>query len=381
MKNSAKYILIFIPFLFACQPSEKEQPQNEITAQKNPSLIVVSKEQFEKNRMDFDTLSVTISPDGIRATGIIDVPPENRVSLSPLMGGYVTYNPFLVGDHVQKGQLLLRLENPEFVTLQQEYLEIREQLKYLREEYTRHKELLEEQITSRKNFLRAESEYRSANATYFGLRKRLQLLDLDPDRVTPENITSQISIYAPISGSITKIHVTKGSFANPSSPALEIINGDHLHLEINVFEKDVMKVKRGQKISFQVPEAAKETFPAEVHLISEALSDQRTIRVHGHIPDSLKNNFVVGMYVEAMIQNNPFKEDKPTDLSAASAAVVEKEGRYFILILEKDESDAYTFRQVAVSAGAEIEGRRILRSPDLSVNSVVLKKGAFDLVR
>ena len=380
MKNSILYLFISL-FVFGCQSAEKDQPQQQTPpSREDPSLIEVSKSQFAKNGMDLDTLTITHVADGIRATGIIDVPPENRVSLSPLMGGYILYNPYLVGDHVKKGQLLLTMENPEFVSLQQEYLEVREELKYLREEYTRYKELLKENITSKKNFLRAESAYQSANAKYFGLRKRLQMLTMDPDKISAETITSEFSIYSPITGSITKINVTKGSYANAASPALEIINTDHLHLELNIFEKDVMKVKEGQKIAFKAPEASSELFPAEVHLISEALSEKRTIRIHGHIPDSLKNKLVVGMYVEALIQSSDPAGEIQQELSASTAAVIEKEGSYYVLVLENESPENYTFRQVAVEAGRETEGRRVLRAKALKPNTVLLNKGAFDLV-
>ena len=381
MKNLSGYLFFLIPLLIGCQSTEKEQPQQETVPREDTGLILVSKEQFRTNQMEFDTLKPAIAFEGIRATGIIDVPPENRVSLSPVMGGYVTYNPLLVGDQVKKGQLLLTLENPEFVSLQQEYLEVREKLKYLKEEYDRNKELLKEQITSRKNYLRAESDYQSANAQYYGLRKRLELLNVDPDQINPENISSEFHIYAPITGSINQININKGSFAAPSTPALEIINSEHLHLELNIFEKDVMKVKKGQKLIFRVPESSTAYFPAEVHLISEALSENRTVRIHGHIPDSLKNKLVVGMYVEAVIQNEMPDGDDQKAVSASTAAVVEKDGVYYLLVLEEEKEDSYLFRQIAVDAAPESEGRRILRGTPLTPNTLILGKGAFDLVR
>ena len=381
MKNLSGYLFFLIPLLIGCRSTEKEQPQQETVPREDTGLILVSKEQFRTNQMEFDTLKPAIAFEGIRATGIIDVPPENRVSLSPVMGGYVTYNPLLVGDQVKKGQLLLTLENPEFVSLQQEYLEVREKLKYLKEEYDRNKELLKEQITSRKNYLRAESDYQSANAQYYGLRKRLELLNVDPDQINPENISSEFHIYAPITGSINQININKGSFAAPSTPALEIINSEHLHLELNIFEKDVMKVKKGQKLIFRVPESSTAFFPAEVHLISEALSENRTVRIHGHIPDSLKNKLVVGMYVEAVIQNEMPDGDDQKAVSASTAAVVEKDGVYYLLVLEEEKEDSYLFRQIAVDAAPESEGRRILRGTPLTPNTLILGKGAFDLVR
>ena len=50
-----------------------------------------------------------------------------------------------------------------------------------------------------------------------------------------------------------------------SDVILEIVDTSHLHLELAVFEKDILKIKVGQKIKFTVPEASKEIFDADVH--------------------------------------------------------------------------------------------------------------------
>jgi cobalt-zinc-cadmium efflux system membrane fusion protein len=51
----------------------------------------------------------------------------------------------------------------------------------------------------------------------------------------------------------------------PSDTMLEIIETDHLHLELNVFEKDILKVKSGARYQFYCSEATDEIH-AKVHL-------------------------------------------------------------------------------------------------------------------
>ena len=86
---------------------------------------------------------------------MIDVPPENRASVTAFMGGFVKKTPLLVGDRVKKGQLLVVLENQEFVQMQQDYLEVFNQLDYLKAEFERNQTLFKEKIASQKNFLQA----------------------------------------------------------------------------------------------------------------------------------------------------------------------------------------------------------------------------------
>jgi membrane fusion protein, heavy metal efflux system len=153
----------------------------------------------------------------------------------PLLVGYVKRNPLLVGDAVKKGQALITLENPEYIEIQQEYLEVAEQLKFLKADFERQETLFEEQVTSEKRFLQAESEYRRNLAMFNGLKQKLQMLNINPAAVEQGKITSEITIYAPISGSITAVDVSKGTFVGPQDRIMEIVEKEHMHLELNSF--------------------------------------------------------------------------------------------------------------------------------------------------
>src|SRR5690606_22996412 len=122
-----------------------------------------------------------------------DALPIYKSSVTSFIGGYVTKTPLLIGDKVNKGQLLVTLENPEYVEIQQNYLEVAEQLNYLKSEFTRQKTLYNENITSQKNFLKAESTYKSNLALYNGLRKKLQMMNLNPSSVEQGQISSTIN--------------------------------------------------------------------------------------------------------------------------------------------------------------------------------------------
>ena len=184
--------------------------------------------------------------------------------------------------------------------MQQEYLEIKEQLTYLKSEYERQQILIKENISSQKSFLKAESDYKKAEATYNGLRKQLDLLKISPSDVEKGIISTTSTLNAPISGSITQVNVSLGMYVSPATPIIEIVDNDHIHLELSVFEKDIMKIHKGQEISFKIPEASSEEYKAEVYLISTSIEENRTIRVHGHLKDRTSHNFLTGMFVNAL---------------------------------------------------------------------------------
>jgi cobalt-zinc-cadmium efflux system membrane fusion protein len=337
--------------------------------------IVVTQDQFDTNDLMIGTLEKRTFPKIVETSGMIDVPPENRASITAFMGGFVKQTSLLVGNRVKEGQLLVVLENQEFVQMQQDYLEIFNQLDFLKAEFERNQTLFEEKIASQKNFLQAKSNYDTAKARYQGLKEQLQMLNISPSAVEQGKISSQAAIYAPITGSITKMNVAKGSYVSPATEILEIVNNDHIHLELTVFEKDILKVKKGQKILFKIPEASETSFNAEVYLVGTSIdSDKRTIKVHGHLEHEEDTNFLPGMFVDAMIMT-----DTVQTWALPEEAVIESEGNHYVLKLIKKE-DGYTFERIPVAQGNSYDGYSEIISEQLTESDEFLIKGVFDLI-
>ena len=147
------YILLISLVLTACGKEKKEQTATEQIVDDN--TISVTKAQFESEKMQLGSLTEQNFYETVKTTGFIDVPPQNKASVSTFMEGYVKRTPLLVGDKIKKGQLVASLENTDYVELQQQYLEVAEQLNYLKSESDRQTTLYNEKITSQKNFLKA----------------------------------------------------------------------------------------------------------------------------------------------------------------------------------------------------------------------------------
>lgn len=356
---------------------EKKNTENVVAETENSDRgVTITKEQFDNSGMALGSFEEKSFPVTIQTNGMIDVPPENRAVVSATMGGYISQTPLLIGDVVKKGQPLVTIENPEFVTLQQDYMEVKQQLAYLQSEYDRQKTLREENITSQKSFLKAESEFKTANARYDGLKKQLTMLNISPSEVENGNINSVATIFAPINGSITKINVTRGTYVSPASPILEIIDNDHIHLELSVFEKDIMKIKKGQPIRFTIPEASDKVFEAEVYLIGASIDENRTIKLHGHLHEDTENNFLTGMFVNANIVT-----ENTTAKALPSSAIVENNGEYYVLRKIKNSNSQYAFEQIGVQTGETANGFTAIReSEQFAPEDQFLTKGAFDLV-
>ena len=371
------YTLVIAQFVLLSSCGEKKNVESTQAESENSNGdFNITSAQFNSSGMVMGKIEEKSFPITVQVNGMIDVPPENRAVVSATMGGYIKRTPLLIGDVVKKGQLLVTLENPEFVTLQQEYMEVKQQLTYLSSEYNRQQTLLDENITSQKSFLKAESEFKTANARYNGLKKQLQMLNISTTEIEKGNITSTATIFAPIDGSITKVNVSKGSYVSPATPILEIIDNQHIHLELSVFEKDIMKIKKGQPIRFRIPEASDDTHMAEVYLIGTSIGENRTIKVHGHLHNEEQNNFLTGMFIDAQIIT-----DSKTDIALPETAVVEVDGSNYLLRLQNSENGNYEFEQIEVEIGSTVDGFTALKNSEiLNPSDQFLTKGAFNLL-
>jgi cobalt-zinc-cadmium efflux system membrane fusion protein len=374
MKTPYIYFLLSLSlFVLSCNSNESNSEEKEET-EVNENQIILTKTQFENGDFELGTVDTIEFSNRFRVTGMIDVPPENRASVSSFFEGYVSKTTLLIGDRVKKGDLLVTLENPEFIKLQQTYLENLSQLEYLESEFNRKKNLLEDLVISEKVFQKAKSDYLTTKASVSGLEKTLQLMNVPLDKVRKGNLNSEIHIYAPLSGKISKLNISQGTFVNKSMRMMEILDTDHIHLELDVFEKDIMKVKEEQPLTFKLPEQTDEEFMAHVKLVGAEISSNRTVKVHAH-PDDDNQNFAVGMYVEAFFNDNPRKH-----LALPQTAFVEKNNKQYVLKLIEDANGDYTFEPVLVKTSDPQNGfQPILNEDEIATDDQFLIKGGFDI--
>src|SRR5690606_6566944 len=274
--------------------------------------------------------------------------------------------------------LLFTLENPEYVQMQQDFLETASQLTYLKSDYERQQTLSEENIASRKNYLKAEADYRTAVAKAEGLKKKLALLHIKADAVTPTNLTSQVSIYAPFSGYVTEINTVNGAYLAPADIAVKMINMDHIHLDLHVFEKNIAMLKEGQSIRFRLPDDRQTSFEAEVFMIGKTIEpDNRMVNVHAHLKDEKQGaQFAPGMYVEAEIYS-----EAEASMALASEAIIEVDGTYFVLIKKEETGAHLRFEKATVVPGMTSGGlTEVLNAEDFPPSTQFLVKGAFNLL-
>lgn len=381
IKKNVYHVLVvaFLLLLMSCSSESETKMGNETAIEDTAdSNYEVTKTQFQASNMTLGKMEMASFHEVVKANGMLDVPPENRAMVSSYFGGIVKDIKLLPGERVKKGQVLFILENPDYVQLQQDFLEAKGQLTYLKSDYERQKNLAQDNVSSQKNFLKAESDYIVTKVKVESLSKKLALMNIIPNALTTENIRTTVAVFSPINGYVTEVAVSKGTFLNPSQLAVSIIDIDRLHVELNIFEKDLSKVKIGQPILFRVQNDKRNEYRANVHLINKIVdAEKRSISVHGDITHAnLTTQFNAGMYVEADIITSSSER-----MALPQNALVDVEGRYYVLMLQKTTGEGYTFVKKEVKTGLSNTNHvEILNTQDFNEDTEILINGSFNLI-
>ncbi|MFQ5448449.1 MAG: efflux RND transporter periplasmic adaptor subunit, partial [Saprospiraceae bacterium] len=312
------------------------------------------------------------------ASGTIELPPQSIASVNaPEVGFVKEVRNYVVGSPVKKGAVLATLEHPLYIQKQQEYLETISELTWLQQELERQKTLSEANANALKAFQKAQSDVKVMTARKKGLEQYLKYLGIDAGLLQNGEIRQTISLTAPLSGYLTEVNIHKGLLVKPETKLYAIVNNDHVHLELHVFEKDIGLIEEGQKVSFKIPSFGRQQFEAEVHQVGRAFdADNKTIRVHCHLIGE-QPKFMRGLYAEAKIW-----QDEQTVNALPEDAVIRADGSEYIFIQVSEEGDGeVAFRPVAVRTG-EKDGDflEVIPVGELPAQAKIVTQGAYYLM-
>ncbi len=357
MKKSL--IIIYLLGVFACKNNSEEQATQVHTEGEN--TIELTNDQVKNAGVKLGKPEQRQISGVIKANGHLDVPPQQLVSVSVPLGGFLKSTTLLPGSKVKQGQVIAVIENPDYIQLQQDYLEARNQSEYNKAEYDRQQELAKENVNAQKTLQQAKASYLNGLARVNGLAARLKMINIDATSLKEESITSATNVYSPIDGFVTNVYVNIGKFVNPSDVLFTIVDTEHLHAELTIFEKDIPKVKLGQKVRFMLANETKERM-ATVYLIGREIKSDRTINIHCHI-DNEDKNLLPGMFLSAVIETGGVMVTAlPVD------AVIDYQGKKYIIVPVKvlheqttDEDKARHesenhFKMIEITAGASESG-------------------------
>lgn len=237
-------------------------------------------------------------------TGIIEVPLDHITYISLPLGGIVERLHVQESEFVRKGDMLAMVSHPDYIKLQQQYLESKGKLEYLRQEFRRQGELTIENASSIKKLQKTESEYLTEDAKYMGLKAQLQLLGIRSDSLNPDKIISHLRVVATKSGFLTTINAKQGMYHQPNEWLFEITNQSKLDLTFYIDDKYHNQLIQGMSLGFYLPDNPDEKYKAVVKNWVKRVNEDGKIKVNATIEKGQVTFLMPGMTV--ILENLPF---------------------------------------------------------------------------
>lgn len=399
-------------FLLSCDNPSNENPKVAETgtesagskeghgaeeATHQEGLVSLTPMQRRAIDLDLGPLELKNLFTSVKTTGELEVPPQNEANVSAIAGGNVYKINVIEGAKVRKGQTLALLEHPDFVQMQVDLQESASRLGYLEKEYKRQQSLYEQNVGSGKDFQEAQAAYASAKASVEGLKAKLKILNLNTERILGGEITRFVPVVAPIGGFIKTVNIKMGQYVAPQELLFGIVDNSHIHADLMVFEKDVYKVKKGQKVTLSVANGPRGSYTGKIYAVGKNFEENpKAVHVHADI-DGNTDNLIPGMYIEGRIAVNDISA-----LALPEAAIVSEGNESFIFVKtskeEKGERSGqvqngkvemtnsaaegtWTFKQVKVVTGEQDNGWVEVRLLEPLPDTVqVAYNGAYSLI-
>lgn len=342
-----KHLIILSIFFSACNSSQTTNENKQAKA--NENSVSLTAEQMKIAGIQIGTAEVKTISSVLKVNGAIDVPPQNMVSISFPLGGYLKSTKLLPGMHISKGEALAVLEDQQYIQLQQDYLIAKTKLGFLEADFNRQKELNATKANSDKTFQQAKADYESQKVLVKSLSEKLQLIGINPVTLNEDNLSRSVNVYSPITGFVSAVDVNIGRYVSPTDVLFELVNPEDVHLNLTVFEKDVNKLSIGQKVIAYANQSADKKYEAEIILVSRNLDANRAAEVHCHFKKYDKE-LLPGMYMNAEI--NVQSNDA---LTVPEEAVVRWQNKNYVFTAGDNNNFELTEVQTGVSDKGNIE--------------------------
>ncbi len=329
MKTYNPYILVISIAIiaFGCS-SDSEQTATEhdhVEDAAHSGEVVLTDQQFNAMGIRLDSLPLRVVSDFIEATGMLEVPPQYEASVTAVIGANILKIHVIEGDAVQKGQVLATLQHPDLIKMQTAYVKSYSELEYLEQEMNRQQKLYDEKVGSGKTYQQTLANHNAKRGEVSGQAAELQLLGINAEAIRNGELASSVPVRSPIDGFVRMVAVKTGQFVQPQTEMFDIVNISHIHADFMVFEKDIHRVKKGQRVRFTVESMPETEMEAVIYAVGKSFeSDPKALHLHAEI-EQKEGVLLPGMYVRGQILMGD-----STGYALPDAAVVRDGDRHFI---------------------------------------------------
>jgi cobalt-zinc-cadmium efflux system membrane fusion protein len=291
-------ILLTTIILSSCGTNPKSTTTKEDSVDVASNIVQLTKEQASLAQLELASIEQGKMKGMTHLNGVINVPPTGIASVSIPMGGYIQDINLIPGTFVKKGQVLATVKDPAYVQLQENYLATKAKLSYLQQDLDRQKALLTQEAVSKKSFQQIQADYNTNAIQLKALSEQLKLINIQPENLTTEKMSSLVQLVAPIAGYISKVNINRGKYVTPSDILLEIINPNDIHAAITIYEKDIANFNVGMKGTVTLTQDPAKKYPVSVLAVAHNINEDKTALLHCHF-EKIPANVLPGMFLTA----------------------------------------------------------------------------------
>nr|WP_315202069.1 efflux RND transporter periplasmic adaptor subunit [uncultured Flavobacterium sp.] len=367
-KIKTTFLLLASCFLFltSCQDKKTEEDSHE--EEKAENEVALTALQYKTVGIQTGSLENRNLNLVIKANGYTTVPPQNMANISTLIGGTVKDILVLEGTFVNKGKVLATIQNLEVVEMQEDYNSAVANIEYLQLEYNRQKTLSDENVNPRKVLQEVKAKLAVERARAKGAKNKLQALNMST------NGSSLVPIVSPISGYVGKISIAKGAFAETGITLFEVVDNSQIHLDLNVYEKDLGSISVGQTIDFILTNQGNKSIKGKIFGINKAFSNEsKTVAVHAKIDPADSKDLISGMYVSANINI------KNTTVPALPKEAVVKNGDKYFVYVQEELEDKTTVKKTESEVHPEVAAVEENEHSEVHFKAIEVIPGTTDL--
>ncbi len=277
------------------QQEKQELPTEETSQEPPPDTFT----PMEKQEIPVMAYAITKVPEFKETLGVLGtITPFTQVDLSFPLQGVVKHIYVEEGEKVQEGQLLAELDEKDFI-LRSEFSQGRYEaeqsvLRSMEKEFEIKQQLHDMGAILSQTLEKLKLQIEAQRHRMESAKKEWELA---------EEALKRIKLYSPAVGKLDKRNIEEGEFVSPNQPALSILKIEKVYADIGITEKDISKVKRGQRAELVVEAYPQAIFEGIVTNISPSVrGSSRTLSLRIEIDNKrYDHKLLPGMFVKGNI--------------------------------------------------------------------------------
>ena len=315
--------------------------------------IPITEQQFKTVDLRLGEMQPRELDATLQVSGQLVLRAQNMGDVTSLMGGIVKTILVKEGQNVAKGQTVATIENTDVVSLQREYYSAYKDAEMARLEMQRQQTLQQNGAGVKKTLQQTQKEYKVAEASVIGIGRQLQQMGISVKAVAGGKFTTVFPVHAPISGTVSQLTASLGSYADMQTPLMKIRDNRAVEADLNVFERDLGKVKTGDRVVLSLTNQPGVKVSGTIYGINQYFNDgTKTVAAHVRIDAQKGVRLFDGMYVQGSIATG-----RQLCNAVPSKAIVTADGKSYVFLLNHTPKDGkYSFSRHEITTGVSQAG-------------------------